>query len=223
MASRSYHDRCGIARALDVLGDRWALLIVRELLLGPKRFTDLRSGLPRVGPDVLAQRLKELEGSGVLHKRRLEPPAAARVYELTERGAALENLVLELGRWGSGEGFNDDQGPLGPDSFVLALKTLLDPSPAIGFEAKLGLRIGGVSYEALLGAHGLSFRRGEATHPKATIDGSPDDLARLLWHDGGPGAALDSQQVKVEGDRVLAERFLGLFAQPRPAVSSLSR
>src|SRR5919205_66330 len=96
---RSYGDRCGIARALDLVGERWALLVVRELLLGPKRFTDLRAGLPHVSPDVLAQRLRELEQAGVLRRGTLPPPAASRIYELTGRGRELEPVVLALGRW----------------------------------------------------------------------------------------------------------------------------
>src|SRR3954447_14341979 len=98
---RTYGDRCGVARALDLVGERWALLVVRELLLGPKRFTDLRAGLPHVGPDVLAQRLRELEAAGILRRGKPAPPGASKFYELTERGAALEPIVLELGRWGS--------------------------------------------------------------------------------------------------------------------------
>ena len=98
---RTYGDRCGIARALDVVGERWALLVVRELLLGPKRFTDLRAGLPGLSPDVLSQRLRELEQAGLVRRRKLAPPAGSRVYELTERGLALEPILLELGRWGS--------------------------------------------------------------------------------------------------------------------------
>src|SRR3954454_700014 len=96
---RTYGDRCGVARALDVVGERWALLVVRELLLGPKRFTDLRAGLPHVSPDVLAQRLRELEEAGIVGRRTLSPPAGSRVYELTERGQGLEPAVLALGRW----------------------------------------------------------------------------------------------------------------------------
>src|SRR3954470_1070788 len=98
---RTYGDRCGVARALDLVGERWALLVVRELLLGPKRFTGLRAGLPHVGPDVLAQRLRDLEAAGVVARRALRPPAGARVYELTPRGRELEPVVLALGRWGS--------------------------------------------------------------------------------------------------------------------------
>src|SRR3954449_3642338 len=98
---RTYGDRCGVARALDVVGERWALLVVRELLLGPKRFTDLRAGLPHVSPNVLSQRLRELEEAGIVRRRKLPPPAGSRVYELTEWGEELEPIVTRLGAWGA--------------------------------------------------------------------------------------------------------------------------
>src|SRR6266545_2244630 len=127
---RTYGDRCGIARALDAVGERWALLVVRELLLGPKRFTDLRGGLPHVGPDVLSQRLRDLESAGILRRRKLPPPAPAQLYELTERGRDLEPVVLELGRWGSAAPQHDGEASFAPDSAVLALKTMFDPAAA---------------------------------------------------------------------------------------------
>src|ERR671931_822973 len=127
---RTYGDRCGVARALDLVGERWALLVVRELLLGPKRFTDLRAGLPQVGPDVLSARLRELEASGVVYRDKLPPPAAAQVYGLTERGRALEPVVLELGRWGSRAPRAED-APLGADAAMLALKTTFRPDPGL--------------------------------------------------------------------------------------------
>src|ERR671916_3307645 len=110
---RTYGDLCGIARALDVVGERWAVLVVRELILGPKRFTDLRAGLPNVGPDVLAQRLRELEAAGVLRRRTLAPPAGSRVYEVTERGQELEPVLLGLGGWGSAAPVPPGDPPLG--------------------------------------------------------------------------------------------------------------
>src|SRR6266700_1804746 len=97
-AKRTYSDPCGIARALDLLGERWALLVVRELVLGPKRFTDLRAGLSNLSPDVLAQRLRDLERDGVVRRRKLPPPAGSRVYELTGWGRELEPILLALGR-----------------------------------------------------------------------------------------------------------------------------
>src|SRR3954470_12767147 len=126
--ARTYGDRCGIARALDVVGERWALLVVRELLLGPKRFTDLRAGLPNVGPDVLAQRLRDLEERGVVQRRTLPPPAASQVYELTGWGRELEPALLALGRWGSRAAVPSEDAPLGPDAAMLALKTMFDPT-----------------------------------------------------------------------------------------------
>src|SRR5215207_2311211 len=132
---RTYGDRCGVARALDVVGERWALLVVRDLLLGPKRFTDLRAGLPHVSPDVLSQRLRELEQAGIVRRGKLPPPAASRVYELTDRGRALEPALLALGRWGARVPMPAPDAPLGADSTVLALKTLFDPAAATGLDA----------------------------------------------------------------------------------------
>src|SRR5436190_19138926 len=100
-ARRKYDQGCGTAHALDLVGDRWALLVVRELVLGPKRFTDLRGGLPGIGPNVLSQRLRELEGAAVVRRRVLPPPAGSTVYELTPWGAELEEVLVQLGRWGA--------------------------------------------------------------------------------------------------------------------------
>src|SRR5918999_708389 len=99
---RTYGDLCGIARALDVVGERWALLVVRELLLGPKRFTDLRRGLPHIGPDVLSQRLRELEQAGVLRRRTLAPPAGMRGERVAERGGEAGGGVFSAGAGGEG-------------------------------------------------------------------------------------------------------------------------
>src|ERR1700721_100669 len=126
---RSYSDSCGIARALDAVGERWALLVVRELLLGPKRFTDLRTGLPRIGPDMLAARLRALEDAGLVVQRWLAPPAARTVYELTARGRELEPVLHALGRWGSGQALRPDPPPLGPDAVVVAMQTMFEPEP----------------------------------------------------------------------------------------------
>src|SRR5918999_979876 len=139
---RTYGDRCGIARALDAVGDRWALLVVRELLFGPKRFTDLRAGLPRVSPDVLSQRLRELEASGLVRRGRLPPPAGSAVYELTPRGQELEPVILALGRFGSLAPFPLGPPRMGSDSLALALETLFDPEKAGDLDATVGLRLG---------------------------------------------------------------------------------
>jgi DNA-binding HxlR family transcriptional regulator len=202
---RSYGDRCGVSRALDLVGDRWALLVVRELLLGPKRFTDLRVGLPNIGPDVLSQRLRELEVAGVVRRRTLPPPAGSRVYELTERGQELEPVVLALGRWGSSAPFPEGDARIGVDAFVIALKTLFEPGA--DFEASVELRLGADRFHARVADGKLEVARGTADRPDATIEGEPGPLAAALWH----GAPLTAT---IEGDRELAERFLARFPAP---------
>src|SRR5919202_1719071 len=125
---RTYGDGCAIARALDLVGERWGLLVVRELLLGPKRYTDLRRGLPTASPNVLSQRLAELEGAGVIRRRKLPPPAGARVYELTEWGSELEETVMSLGRWAARAPNPPSAVPIrSADSVILALRERFDP------------------------------------------------------------------------------------------------
>ena len=212
---RTYGDRCGVARALDVVGERWALLVVRELLLGPKRFSDLRRGLPNVSPDVLSQRLRGLEAAGILEHRTLDPPASVQVYELTARGRALEPVVLELGRWGSVEETGDGAAAMGSDSAVIALKTLFDPSLADGLEASYELRLNGERFSVRIAGGRLEASRGTVQSPDATISSDPATLAAVLWH----GAPLDSK-VEVAGSRSAFKRFLRLFPLPDPVPGS---
>lgn len=210
-SKRTYGDRCGVARALDLLGERWALLVIRELLLGPKRFTDLRAGLPHVAPDVLSQRLRELEQAGVVQRRKLAPPAASRVYELTDRGQELEPVVLALGRWGSRAPFPSDDAVFGADSAILALKTLFTPSAAKGLNARYELRLGEHSFGARVRNGKLEVSRGDAGRADASIQTDPATLAGLLWHGRRLAPALRSGEVRIEGDRAAAERFFSLF------------
>jgi DNA-binding HxlR family transcriptional regulator len=212
--ARTYGDACGVARALDVVGDRWALLVVRELLLGAKRFTDLRAGLPGVGPDVLAQRLRDLEAAGVLARRTLAPPAGAKVYELTDRGRGLEPVVLALGRWGSVAPFPDGEAVMGPDALVLALKTLWDPAAAGDLAASYSLSLDGQPFRARVERGRLEIERGAAAEPDATLAAEPPVLAAVLWHDRDREAAIRSGELRIEGDRSAADRFLGLFPLP---------
>jgi DNA-binding HxlR family transcriptional regulator len=208
---RTYGDRCGVARALDVIGDRWALLVVRELVLGPKRFSDLRAGLPRVAPDVLSQRLRELEGAGVLRRAKLPPPGGARVYELTEWGQELEPLVIGLGRWGSRAPFPGGDAELGVDAFVIALKTLFRPG---GFAGVVDLRLGQDRFAISVRGGRFEARRGNAESPDLTILADPGPLAAAMWH----GAPLDD--VELLGDAALFDRFRALFPAPVPVVSA---
>jgi DNA-binding HxlR family transcriptional regulator len=208
---RTYQDPCGIARALDVVGERWALLVVRELLLGPKRFTDLRAGLRHVGPDVLAQRLRELEQAGVVRRAKLPAPAGSRVYELTEWGRELEPVVLGLGRWGTQAPFPPGHDVLGPDALVLALKTLFDRGRVDGLAGRtFELRLGDDVFALQVSDSELNASRGRAAEPAATIAGPAGILQRVLWH----GHPLSVGEIEIAGDRRAAERFLTLFPLP---------
>src|SRR5690349_6179762 len=127
---RTYGESCAAAHALDLVGERWALLVVRELLLGPKRFTDLRTGIAHASPNVLAQRLRDLEEVGVVQRRKLPPPAATWVYELTEWGHELEPVITALGRWGARSPSRSADCGMSTDSRILAMRTMFDPELA---------------------------------------------------------------------------------------------
>jgi DNA-binding HxlR family transcriptional regulator len=210
--TRTYGDPCGIARALDVVGERWALLVVRELLLGPKRFTDLRAGLPNLSPDVLSQRLRELEADGVVTRRRLPPPAGSKVYELTERGRELEPVILALGRWGTSVPFPPDGHELGVDSTILALKTVFDPATARDGAMSVELRLDEQTFSVQVSNGDVEIARGSAGHPDAVLGASTMTLVGLLWQGLELGEAERSGAAEVEGDRRILERFLRLFA-----------
>jgi DNA-binding HxlR family transcriptional regulator len=213
-AKRTYGDRCGVARALDVVGERWALLVVRELLLGPKRFTDLRAGLPHVSPDVLAQRLRELEESAIVRRGKLPPPAGSRIYELTERGRELEPVVLELGRFGSVAPFPPGEAQIGVDALAIALKSLFAPEAAGDLDATYELRLGEDRFRVRV-AHGrLDLARGSAQDPDATIEADPGALATVLWHGRKLAEARRSGGVAASGDAQAVRRFLSLFPLP---------
>jgi DNA-binding HxlR family transcriptional regulator len=211
---RTYGDRCGVARALDIAGERWALLVVRELLLGPKRFTDLRAGLPHVGPDVLAQRLRELEQSGIVRRGTLPPPAGSRIYELTERGRELEPVVLALGRFGSVAPFPPGEAEIGVDAVVIALKSLFAPACAEGQAASYELRLGEQGFRVDVADGRIEIARGIAPAPDATIETDPGTLASVLWHGRKLDQARRAGDVAIEGDRRAVTRFLGLFPLP---------
>jgi DNA-binding HxlR family transcriptional regulator len=214
---RSYDDPCGIARALDVLGERWALLVVRELLLGPKRFTDLRSGLRGVSADVLAQRLRELESAGVLRRTSLPPPASTPVYELTERGRELEPVLLALGRWGSREPLPAGERELSVDAFVVALATVFDPARAAGLESVVQLRLQGEPLVAHVHDGRVDLLRGETEAPELTLESDVAGLREVLWR-GRPVAEAEAEgTLRVTGSRALLRRFQRLFPAPRPA------
>jgi DNA-binding HxlR family transcriptional regulator len=203
---RSYGDPCGIARALDAVGDRWALLVVRELLLGPKRFTDLRAGLPGAATDVLSQRLRDLTEAGVVERATLRPPGAATVYRLTGSGRELEPVLLALGRWGSRRPFPPGDRELGTDALAVALSTTFDPAAAGDLDATVVLDLGGDRVRAHVHDGRLELARGDGA-ADATVSADVATLREVLWRGAGT-------EVRVEGDRRTARRFLASFRRP---------
>jgi DNA-binding HxlR family transcriptional regulator len=206
-----------VAHSLDLLGERWALLVVRELLFGPKRFTDLRAGLPGASADMLSQRLRELQDGGIVRRHRTQPPASAWVYELTEWGLELEPIFNHLGRWGSRSPGMRHDAPIGVDSLMLSLKALFDPAAADGFTATVALRLTGQDFQARIAGGRLDVTRGRPDRPDVSLDTDPATLTSVL-HDGRPlDAAVRTGDLQLTGDRAVAERVLRLFPLPPPA------
>ena len=215
---RTYGDGCAIARALDLVGERWALLVVRELLLGPKRYTDLRQGLPNASPNVLSQRLAELEGAGVIRRRKLPPPAGARVYELTDWGRELEETVMSLGRWAARSPTPPPPAPIrSADSIILALRARFDSRAAHELRAGYELRLGEDRFRIEVADDQLEVARGDAHQPGAIIDTDTDTIAAVLWGERSLADAQRSKTMTIKGDMATVERFVQLFPMPQPA------
>jgi DNA-binding HxlR family transcriptional regulator len=207
--TRTYGDGCAIAHGLDLVGERWALLVVRELLLGPKRYTDLKRGLPNASPNVISERLRELERAGVVKRDKLPPPASARVYALTDWGHQLEGTVVSLGRWAQGSPTLPTDLPIqSADSVVLALKAAFDPVAADGLAAKLELRVGEDRFRVAVSAAGIEAARGEADHPDATIETDAETLFAVLSHGRKLGDAIRAGELRIDGDIAPVRRLI---------------
>lgn len=199
-SKRSYGDPCGVAHALDMVGERWALLIVRDLLLGPKRFTDLQAGLTGVPPNVLTTRLKDLQDVGVVRKRTLPPPAASRVYELTEWGAQLRPIVLALGLWGSRSPVSRPEGEMSTDSLMLSVLGALDPAAFAPDGGTFELRMGRECFTVSI-HDDVQVTRGDAPGPTTTvIDTDATTLTALMAGEDDVNAAVAAGRVRLGGD-----------------------
>jgi DNA-binding HxlR family transcriptional regulator/putative sterol carrier protein len=214
---RSYEDGCAAAHALDLVGERWALLIVRELVFGAKRFTDLRVGLPGISPNVLTLRLEELEQAAVLRRRRLLPPAATSVYELTDWGRELAPILLALGRWGVRSPLMAAGLPVSTAALMMSMQAMFDAELADGLSATVGLHLGDEHFHAVVSEEGFSVARGEAESPDVVIGGSTSALAEVIHGVRRFTEALKSAELLIEaGDKALARRFVALFPLPEP-------
>jgi DNA-binding HxlR family transcriptional regulator len=212
---RTYDDPCGVARGLNVIGERWALLVVRELLFGPKRFTDLHHGLPTASQNVLSQRLRELEQTGVVRRRRLGPPSAAWVYELTEWGRDLEPLLVHLAQWGSRSPVTSGN-ELSADALMFALRTSFDATAARDEDGTYEIRLGDDRFRARIAGGRLDLARGSADRPDAVLDTDPATLRSVVFGGRSIGEAVREGRLTVAGDERAAARFAGLFPRPVP-------
>jgi DNA-binding HxlR family transcriptional regulator len=211
---RRYDDACGTAHALELVGERWALLVIRELMLGPKRFNDLRADLPGISANVLTQRLESLEAAGVLVRRKLPPPASVQVYELTEWGYEAEPIFQTLGRWAARSPGHDPSLPLSAVSLMLSFRTMFDAGRAGSMEATVGFALGAESYRVRIGGGELHAARGDADNADLTFTGPPTVVAGAVYG-GAPLEALEAQDaLAVKGNRALAKRFVTLFPLP---------
>ncbi|MFC7405531.1 winged helix-turn-helix transcriptional regulator [Georgenia alba] len=219
---RWYDDACGLAQALNVVGERWALLIVRELVLGAKRFADLRADLPGISSNVLSQRLGELEERGVVRRRRIPPPAASTVYELTEWGAELEPVICVLGHWGARSPVYDG-AVLSCTSAVMSQRTMFRADAAPGLSVAIGLRMPERDhvrpFRAQVEDGTFTIDPVEELGPDvdAVVTATPAVLADILYEGREVSEAIEVGDLTVEGDRSAFERYVGCFWLPQRA------
>ncbi|WP_353203886.1 helix-turn-helix domain-containing protein [Sphingomonas sp.] len=211
---RWYDDACGTALALELVGERWSLLIVRELMFGPRRFGEVRGGLPGVSANVLTQRLEGMERVGILARRKLPPPASVQVYELTALGLSAEVAIQELGRWAAQSPLHDPTLPFSAASAMLSFRTMIDRSRSGTFDATVGFRFGHDGFVAVVDASGIAIRRGDPQAVDVLFDTDPATLASVVYGGRPIADAEAAGTLRITGDRTRAEVFVTLFPLP---------
>jgi DNA-binding HxlR family transcriptional regulator len=193
---------------MELLGERWAMLVLRELAYGPRRFSELKGDLPGISANVLTQRLAELEARGLVRRVRLPPPASVQVYEATQWGLEVVPMIAALGRWAARSPWHDPSLPMSHVSVMMSLQTLISPERAEGLDARVGFRLGETSYVAIIHDGRLDIERGPIENCAVVFSGDPSTVAAVI-HGGAP---LDL--IEVTGDMALAKRFVTLFPLP---------
>lgn len=212
VSTRTYGQFCGFARAVEIVGERWAMLLVRDLLVGPKRFGELQRGLPKIPTNILTARLKELEAAGIVQRRASTQPGGGVLYELTPRGAELEQAVLALGRWGA-KNLLDAPRPdeiVTNDSMIMALRTTFQPQNAKGVRASYELRMGPVVIHARINNGKIETGAGPLPDADLIIEAGPA-LKSVMTGETSPREAIANKSVHIVGDPVLFDRFAELF------------
>jgi len=202
---KSYNQYCGLAYALDIIGERWTLLIIRELIAGPRRFTDLVAGLPGISTNLLSERLKGLEQQGVLSRRALPPPAGSTVYALTPLGQALEQTLLELGKWGSQFVPQSAEGAtlLNVGSYALTLKTFFRPEQAQGVNETYELHIDNEVLQVQIKEGEIHVQQGEALDADMILYADMPTYLALLQRQINPDEAVSKRLIRIEGESPL--------------------
>jgi DNA-binding HxlR family transcriptional regulator len=209
---RRYDDACGVAHALELIGERWAPLVLRELMFGPRRFSGLRADLPGISANVLTQRLAELEARGLVRKTQLPPPASVQVYEATEWGLEAAPVIRALGRWAVRSPKHDPGLFVSAVSIMMSIQTMFDAQRAGDLEARIGFQFGDTGYVAEIRGGSFDVNRGDPAGADVLFIAEPGQIAGVLYG----GAPLET--VAVNGDMALARRFVTLFPLP-PKVS----
>ncbi len=216
---RHYADACGTAHALDLIGERWALLVMRELMLGPRRFGDLRNSLPGISANVLTQRLEGLEAAGVVRRRRLPPPASVRVYELTDWGRDAEPIILALGRWGARSPSQDVTLPLSAVSMALSFRAMFSPVKARGVQARIGFQIADDAFSFTVLDGTLSTERGLLPDVEAVLSGPAGAMTGAVYRFWDLAELEREGVVCLRGDRAAFARFASVFELPPKAAA----
>jgi len=220
---RRYGQFCGIAFALDLVGERWTMLIIRDLVLGPRRFKDLLDGLPGIATNLLAQRLKELEANGLVERVTLPPPAASAVYQLTAKGEGLEPAIMALGRWGAQVGTSRPGDFYLPSSFFVSCRASFNPERAV--DLRLEFRVAGHSFEVTVDDGKCITKERSVVEPEAVIEADRvETLIALRRSTLSPSDALRSGKVKIlSGDKRALHRFVAVFAWRLPTITAAPR
>lgn len=205
---RRYDDACGLAHALELIGERWAILVLRELMFGPRRFSELKTDLPGISANVLTQRLIDLEERGLVRKTRLPPPASVQVYEATEWGLEAAPVMRVLGRWAVRSLCHDPSRPVSHVSIMMSMQAMFDANAAGDFATRAGFRFGETSYVVDVRDGRIDVQRAEPHGCDFTVTASPEEVAAVLYG----GAPIDV--IRIDGDLARATRFVTLFPLP---------
>lgn len=218
---RLYDDGCAAAHAMDLIGERWALLVVRELMLGPKRFSGIRRNLNGISANVLTQRLEELERIGIVIRRQLPPPASLQVYDLTDWGRDLEPVFQSLGRWAARSPFKGP-GPMSVNSLMMSFVTMFSPSHAKGLAARISMTLDGEPCHVIIHKQAITAQRGTISDPDLSIIASTQDIAALIYGSEPLENWLDLPGVKVAGNKEILAVLPSLFPLPEPVTGQVA-